>query len=811
MKYKLITNILNKFDMEEFENKTTGEIDIQNELVNIIPETNFNQKEVMIDINQITNSQIFDLKNKDSNSIIIENENSERITTSNINNSDMININDYQNNYHLTSIQGNHLTREERWEYLKKYWNLTDSYIIGILRKGENIPDLFWLYEARDLDGNLLEYPIVGLSERNMLQVAGIFVGKDYKLKNNSIVKLKIELSKDSEQEKRNNPFLVNAVNRSWKTIDRIPSNFIIHQSDGSVYIEESIKNHFIETQKKDLEIEISSKISEIKTELSDLQNERNKSIEYVELIKQETASTIDEKDKINSIIQNITNQKEILNNQIEDLKKIKYYEEEMLNKNLEKLKGFIKSKAEWLKKLDFISDDEYNNVMEIKNENSLNEEFIDFQNDLHGDYNKLIDQVHSFLFQNNMIYPRKLLEDFVTLLRTNDLIILAGLSGSGKTNLVKSFANAVNGKAVIIPVKPNWTSSEDLVGYYNPLQKKYLPTYFLEALIEAQRNPEKLYLICLDEMNLARVEYYFADFLSALEERSQKPEISLYSDEEAGHVLSEFKAVVKILESIKEDNKEILFDSFTSFLKNGEISKRIKEILGLNGNESFIGLHSYLRRMISGVLNIPSVLVFPENVRIIGAVNIDETTYYLSPKVLDRAHVLRFDSPLNFDIEKIKNEIVSVDMPNRRVNINNYHFLPQRESYPKNDMDDSIIIKLIGLRNTYLSKMGIDIGYRTLRQSILYKNLMKDINNSEEHIFNNILIHKILPRFSFDGKVKVDNEKEISSLVEELYNFLKNQFGNSLNDFHYMKATEELERMLVNSKKSDYIFNYWS
>ena len=95
----------------------------------------------------------------------------------------------------------------------------------------------------------------------------------------------------------------------------------------------------------------------------------------------------------------------------------------------------------------------------------------------------------------------------------TNDLIILAGDSGSGKTNLVKSFAKAIGGKSVIIPVKPNWTSAEDLLGYYNPLENKYLSTKFLDTLLEAQENPNTPYFICLDEMNLARVRVLFRRF----------------------------------------------------------------------------------------------------------------------------------------------------------------------------------------------------------------------------------------------------------------------------------------------------------
>ncbi len=463
--------------------------------------------------------------------------------------------------------------------------------------------------------------------------------------------------------------------------------------------------------------------------------------------------------------------------------------------------------------KLDFISEIDYNDLLGIKIVEESSEHLIDFHKDLKGDYNKLIDYVHSYLFNNDIIYPRKLLEDFVTLLRTNDIIVLAGLSGTGKTNLVNSFAKAVNGKAVIIPVKPNWTSSEDLLGFYNPLQKKYLPTAFLESLIEAKRNPEKLYLICLDEMNLARVEYYFADFLSALEERNGTPIISLYSDEEAGHILSEFKSVIRILDLVKDEFEKINFDSFVAFLNNNEVNERIKAILGLKGGESILNLHSYLRRMISGILNIPSTLEFPSNVRIIGAVNIDETTYYLSPKVLDRAHVIRFDSPLNYNYSTIKNEIVEVEYQGKRVNLNHNHFRPHRGPYPKCDMNDSLIQQLIEIRNKFLEKIGIDIGYRTLRQSVHYKNLMNDIDSSEILILNNILLHKILPRFSFDGNIKVEKEsdKKISVLVEEFYNNIKDLIANKIEGIQYLNSITEIDRLIQNAKKADNIFNYWS
>src|SRR5690606_21919326 len=85
------------------------------------------------------------------------------------------------------------------------------------------------------------------------------------------------------------------------------------------------------------------------------------------------------------------------------------------------------------------------------------------------------IGYVQAHLYQQGIVYRRSVLEDFYALLKTHDLIILAGDSGSGKTNLVKSFAHAIGGKSVVVPVKPNWTSAEDLLGYYNPIEQKYL------------------------------------------------------------------------------------------------------------------------------------------------------------------------------------------------------------------------------------------------------------------------------------------------------------------------------------------------
>src|SRR3546814_12438375 len=112
------------------------------------------------------------------------------------------------------------------------------------------------------------------------------------------------------------------------------------------------------------------------------------------------------------------------------------------------------------------------------------------------------------------LLYSQAQLRDFLALLRTRDLVVLAGDSGSGKTSLVRAAAKAIGGTCTIFPVKPNWTGPEDLLGYFNPIERSYQATPFLLALQAASRYTHLPQFFCLDAMNLASVEHYFADFL---------------------------------------------------------------------------------------------------------------------------------------------------------------------------------------------------------------------------------------------------------------------------------------------------------
>lgn len=129
--------------------------------------------------------------------------------------------------------------------------------------------------------------------------------------------------------------------------------------------------------------------------------------------------------------------------------------------------------------------------------------------------------------YESDLTFPDQLLASIVAALRSGDgknFIILRGVSGTGKSRLVSAVAKAVYGSAnvdrphlTIVEVRPDWTDGSPILGHYDPVARRYVREPFLDALIAAN-NSEAPVFICLDEMNLARVEYYLAECLSAME-----------------------------------------------------------------------------------------------------------------------------------------------------------------------------------------------------------------------------------------------------------------------------------------------------
>lgn len=180
----------------------------------------------------------------------------------------------------------------------------------------------------------------------------------------------------------------------------------------------------------------------------------------------------------------------------------------------------------------------------------------------------------------NPLYYSIDDIRRFVAALGVTKIMILQGMSGTGKTSLPVAWGKFTRVPTTVVPVQPMWKERSDLIGYFNEFTGKFNESMILEKLYEANKT-NRIYLIVLDEMNIARVEYYFAEFLSLLE---------LPTVEER---------ILEVTSSIsKKDPKE---------LHNGK-------------------------------------LILPDNVYFIGTANNDDSTFAISDKVYDRSMVMNLD-----------------------------------------------------------------------------------------------------------------------------------------------------------------------
>jgi hypothetical protein len=153
-----------------------------------------------------------------------------------------------------------------------------------------------------------------------------------------------------------------------------------------------------------------------------------------------------------------------------------------------------------------------------------VEEAAVEFRND-----SELVDHIHTFISAKGFYYERRDINNLYLSLKTKPFVILSGISGTGKTKIVQLFAESLGatadkGQFALIPVRPDWSDGSDLIGYRD-IKGEFQVGPFTKILIEANKpeNRDKPYFVLLDEMNLARVEYYFSDLLSVMESRARK------------------------------------------------------------------------------------------------------------------------------------------------------------------------------------------------------------------------------------------------------------------------------------------------
>lgn len=647
-----------------------------------------------------------------------------------------------------------------------------------------------------------LTYPLIDEDGRRTIFIGFFNELKFLHLCDGDWITAELDLSPKLEREKHGNPFGLNAIKETIKIFRELPETLTeeeVQTFDNKRYVEDSIYRFCLSNYEQQVKQEYEQQKKVFDEELDSLAD---------------TLKT--KKNKLSKLVTEIEegkNQSVELQAKIADLETLQAKQAmsfEQFKKDLEskmsKLNDYIQDKAKLMVALDLISDDDFEKLTGSIKESDTPSHQLD---DIGGDA-AVIDYIQAFMWNNHIIYKKSVLKNFFALIHSNDLIVLAGDSGSGKTNLIKSFAKAVGGKAIIIPVKPNWTSAEDLLGYYNPIEQKYLSTPFLEALFEAQKHPETPYFICLDEMNLARVEYYFADFLSLMEERSSQPNIPLYADSEADNLLAQVKLFLQLIDISIEKTGQNSIKTFLDLLENEEVNEKLRELCGFDKGDSLLYHHAHLRKMLSSYIRTPAAIQLPKNVRIIGAINVDETTHYLSPKILDRAHIVRFSSPLLMDWDEVEDEIrdfdldfdLPLELPVDKLGI--------RRPYPAFDKSNELVQYLLHIAREYLEPLGIEFGLRTMRQSMNYAESCALFDFSVEEILNNIVLQKILPKCTFDGNKGV--QEGVTKL--DVFAKLKAYLQDILIDIEVSEdadAVIEMERVLLQAEANDGLVNYWA
>lgn len=726
-------------------------------------------------------------------------------------------------------------SEKELLKKLKNAWDYDPSEpleVYGTLR--EIVPLSGFSFYVLDSIKHIRSNEILNFPLSYEPSVQSVFVGDPSKFnlkgyKSGDIARARVTFSPPEEREKHNNPFdlmttaldgLI-SIEQEDEVFDFSKSTLHFSKVNDDVYLEEYLYNLHLKKALKEIDRSINVKKVEIEKQLEKRKLEINEKIEELtkeegflktnnDYIKSEISNLESQRDKAVSELSEI---RESVSNAQSTLEKSKteYFKFiENLEQNMASLNETIEQKSEALLQLGLIEQEDINNLL-LRYDSSEVREGHSFEELFNSNYANAIEYIQAYLWNKGIVYKQSVLKDYLALLMSNDLIVLAGDSGSGKTNLVKSFAKAVGGEAIIIPVKPNWTSAEDLLGYYNPLEGSYLSTKFLDALIEAQKNPHIPYFICLDEMNLARVEYYFADFLSLLEERDEQPVIQLFSSTEGDVLASELSNFVSLVNdtSIKVKKDEIT--SFIDVLTDEDFNSKLHEVCGFKDGESLLKYHSSLKKMINSFLNTPSSISLPKNVRIIGAINVDETTHYLSPKILDRAHVMKFSSPLLQDWDAIESEVMEFDIDISKPVIFGISDLGERKPYPEFDRNSELVQTLIRFVRDYLNPLGVEFGLRTIRQALNYSKALKLFELSDQVILNNIILHKILPKMLFDGEKNVNDTLTRKDILNQFLDEVRRQLNNLPETDISTNSVLEFEKIIEDSKSNDWVVNYWA
>ena len=427
--------------------------------------------------------------------------------------------------------------------------------------------------------------------------------------------------------------------------------------------------------------------------------------------------------------------------------------------------------------------------------------------------------------------------------LRTKPFLLLAGISGTGKSRLVRELAfktcppvlrdadKTTPGNYLMVEVKPNWHDSSELLGYYSNISKQYCFTNFVKFLVKAMRFPKVPFFVCLDEMNLAPVEQYFAEFLSVLETRKrvETPQKTIAT----GALVN--KDYFQEIYEIEQGEKKVLnadpsdndwYEYFWGEADPTHVDEATDPVMDFND-------HHQLRE---------KGLTLPANVFVIGTVNMDDTTHQFSRKVIDRAFTIEMNggkledmfggsSKLEYpatdeelcDMDTFGSEYVTADEAIAKCariadDEDCLQFVTglDEEGNDIDENEDSLPNRLRAI-NDALKNTPFQVSYRVFNELVIYLAVLLDEDGDKNTDFkklaqqalDDIVLMKILPRVEGDSDLfmlgnssKNGNQEEHGKYSDRL-EWLKALVSEN------SKAAAKLDEMMRRMKQQEFT-RFW-
>lgn len=368
----------------------------------------------------------------------------------------------------------------------------------------------------------------------------------------------------------------------------------------------------------------------------------------------------------------------------------------------------------------------------------------------------------------------------YITAIKSKPFLLLAGISGTGKSRIVRELARAcwkVDSEEYeaqkpknfeMIQVKPNWHDSSELIGYVSRVSGKaeFVAGDFLKFVAKAWENIDTPYFLCLDEMNLAPVEQYFAEYLSVVESRKCQKDGTITTDSILGKA-----------------NEEWYFNLTASLTSDENVRKQF--------NDEGISI--------------------PQNLIVVGTVNMDETTFSFSRKVLDRAMTIEMNevdlrgglSDRHEAIGKLGNvELVS-------------NAVEGIDVYSTNQAVCDIVIDYLAKLNKELEGTPFKVAYRTRNEFLLYvvNNLPYNKDGNGNDLPQQYVIARALDEITSMkvlSRIEGDDTKVTDTLLENLIKVIE-ELNEITDEEHPVKSISLAKLKEMKNRLSSGYTSFWS